>query len=114
MRYKLSLIGNYNQISRQELLQYIEDYNLIGKVDLVGPINSRNRIKEIYRGINVILLPTYYPNEAQPRSLIEAMCFGTALTATDHASIASGILDSGKIALIVEKKSGESIYGKLL
>ncbi|MDX6154002.1 glycosyltransferase family 4 protein [Marinococcus sp. PL1-022] len=43
--------------------------------------------KDLLRTCNVFILPTYYPNEGQPISVIEAMANGLSVVTTKHAGI---------------------------
>lgn len=48
-----------------------------------GLVMGEDKLKFL-KAADVVALPTYYPTEAQPISLIEAMYFGCALLFTDH------------------------------
>ncbi len=52
-----------------------------------GRISDRAQIRRLYEDADVFLLPTYYENEAQPLSIIEALSAGTPVVATRHAGI---------------------------
>jgi glycosyltransferase involved in cell wall biosynthesis len=52
-----------------------------------GGIHDRAKAKALYLDADVFLLPTTYPTEAQPLSVIEALNAGTPVIATSHASL---------------------------
>lgn len=52
-----------------------------------GPIHDRTRIKNFYLDAHVFLLPTYYPTEAQPLTIIEALNAGTPVITTKQGGI---------------------------
>ncbi len=67
-----------------------------GLGDLVhhhGVIEDRARIKKLHLGADAFLLPTYYPTEAQPLSIIEAMNAGTPIVTSQHGSLAELVTD---------------------
>lgn len=56
-------------------------------VEVLGPIGDRARLKALHAWADVFLLPTSYPTEAQPLTIIEAMNAGTPVVTTRHAGI---------------------------
>ena len=52
-----------------------------------GMVRDRSRVHALYRDADVCALPTYYPTEAQPLVIIEALSAGTPVVATRHAAI---------------------------
>lgn len=75
-----------------------------------GSITERERIKEIYRHADSLLLPTYYANEAQPHVLIEALNAGTPVVTTRHAGIPEMIRD-GQEGLLVPARDPVALAG---
>ena len=57
---------------------------------------------------DVFILPTYYPNEAQPISIIEMLNAGTPVIATDHAAIPEYVFDDEN-GYLVDKQSPSQI-----
>lgn len=55
----------------------------------------------------VFCLPTYYPNEGQPISILEAMANGCAIVTTDHGGIKDIV--SNSYGVFVEKENSRSI-----
>ena len=53
-------------------------------------------------------MPTFYPAEAQPYSIIEAMAAGCSVVSTWHAAIPETVID-GETGLLVEKESVDQL-----
>jgi glycosyltransferase involved in cell wall biosynthesis len=69
--------------------------------------------RKLLSDAHVFCLPTYYPYEGQPISILEAYASGCAVITTDH----SGILDiftPGKQGWIVEQRNSASIAESLV
>lgn len=64
--------------------------------------------RQLLRRAHVFCLPTYYPYEGQPISILEAYASGCAVLTTDHSGIFD-IFTPGIHGLAVEKKSPQSI-----
>ena len=58
-----------------------------GAVRYAGSLTERGAIGRAYLGAHVLALPTYYPAEAQPLSVVEALAAGTPVAVTPHASL---------------------------
>lgn len=115
MSFRLKLIGNFiDEGSENNIREYVEAHGLSQHVTLVGPVTDREKIVTYYKETSVFILPTYYPTEAQPRSIIEAMNFGCSILATDHASIKDAMLEDGNNGYIVKKKNPDDIARALL
>lgn len=78
-----------------------------------GPESDRRKVREHFLNAHVFVLPTYYPNEAQPRSIIEAMAAGTPIVATRHASIPEYV-GEGQEGYLVEKQDPQGIADAFL
>ncbi|MBY6160044.1 glycosyltransferase family 4 protein [Mameliella alba] len=59
-----------------------------GHVEIGGALWERSQVRQALLDADVFCLPTSYPAEAQPRSILEAMACGCSILANDHASIA--------------------------
>ncbi len=53
----------------------------------LGSVSDRNAVRELYLDADLFVLPTSYPVEAQPLTIIEALSAGTPVISTAHASI---------------------------
>ncbi len=68
--------------------------------------------KELFDKADIFVLPTFYPNEAQPLVLLEAMATGSAIITTKAGEIPSTL--SSETALILDHVSPETISNAIL
>jgi glycosyltransferase involved in cell wall biosynthesis len=73
-----------------------------------GAVYERARVKRFYLDADVFLLPTYYPTEAQPLTILEALSAGTPVVTTEHASIPY-MVRGGQEALFVPPQDPAAI-----
>jgi glycosyltransferase involved in cell wall biosynthesis len=73
-----------------------------------GSVSDRSKIQALYLDADVFLLPTYYPTEAQPLTIIEALNAGTPVVTTRHAAIPDMVRHDQE-ALFVAPRSPEAI-----
>lgn len=73
-----------------------------------GGIHDRAAVKQLYLDTDVFLLPTYYPTEAQPLTVIEAMNAGTPVVVTAHASLPEVVREDIE-GHLVAKRAPEAI-----
>lgn len=64
--------------------------------------------RALLQGAHLFCLPTYYPYEGQPISILEAYAAGCAVLTTDHSGIFD-VFTPDVSGLVVEKRSSESI-----
>lgn len=76
--------------------------------ECIGPVHDVERIKRYLLESDVFCLPTYYPIEAQPVSLIEALNAANAVVSTRHAGIPS-MIEHGVQGLLVEPRDVEAL-----
>lgn len=96
--------------------KYFEDYIKQNKLEeyityhgVVGGEKKRELLKKCY----IFTLPTRYPNEGQPISILEAMGNGMFIITTDHAGIPD-IVEDGVNGIIMKKDSKEDVYNQML
>lgn len=87
---------------------FIKDNNLEDIIIVHGKINDRKKIRALLLASDVFVLPTYFSQEAQPLSIIEALNAGTPVISTRHASIPEYITD-GYNGFLVSKQAPEEI-----
>jgi glycosyltransferase involved in cell wall biosynthesis len=73
-----------------------------------GAVRDQSIIRRLYLDADIFLLPTYYPTEAQPLTIIEAINAGTPVITTRHAGIPD-IVRNGEEALYVPPRHPEAI-----
>ena len=80
------------------------------KVKYYGRIPNEE-VLEILKGVDIICLPTYYPFEAFPISILEAMALGKFVISTKRAAIPDMLTDinGNSCGYFVREKSSEDI-----
>jgi glycosyltransferase involved in cell wall biosynthesis len=73
----------------------------------LGTISGEPKRKALAEA-HVFLLPTYYPYEGQPISILEAFASGCVVVTTDHSGIFDTFTD-GQNGIAVEKESVEAL-----
>lgn len=86
--FVLHLIGGWpSDDNQKEFKAGLSEMGLDDNVIIYGAINEREKLKNFFLNADVFVLPTYYPIEAQPFSIIEALNAATPVISTYHASI---------------------------
>ena len=70
--------------------------------------------RRLLRDAHVLCLPTYYPYEGQPISILEGYASGCAVITTDHSGIFDVVFKPGVNGLAVEKRSAESLRNAII
>lgn len=76
----------YNAQDEKEFFDFVKQHQLENSVRYYGIVAGESK-KELLARCDVFALPTYYPNEGQPISIIEAMGNGLTIISTKHAGI---------------------------
>lgn len=114
INFKIDFIGRWNnKKDEDEAIQFIENKFLQNYITLHGKITDRGYIRFALLQSDIFVLPTYYPVEAQPRSIIEALNAGTPIIATCHASIPE-MIESGIDCLFVKKNNPVDIADAIM
>ncbi|MFK7844476.1 MAG: glycosyltransferase family 4 protein [Rhodothermales bacterium] len=87
---------------------YLKENNLTDIVEHLGPVSDRAQVKKLHLWADTFLLPTYYPTEAQPLVLLEAMNAGTPIITTAHSGIPE-MLQNNVEGLFVPAQAPSSI-----
>ncbi|WP_286845573.1 MULTISPECIES: glycosyltransferase family 4 protein [unclassified Proteiniphilum] len=102
--YELTIVGNGGFMP--DIRALIRELNLDESVRLIGGVDDSDRIAEYYKTSDVYILPTYH--EGFPRTLYEAMIFGTPIITTFVGGI-PGIMKDGYNCKEIKPKSVDSI-----
>lgn len=95
--------GPYLETARQKVIELgLDDF-----VSLEGNVNDEAKKKEYFLKSDIYILPTYY-NEGFPRTLYEAMIFGTPILTTFVSGIPSLMVDNYNCKRL-EERSVKSI-----
>jgi glycosyltransferase involved in cell wall biosynthesis len=111
---KVNFVGEW--LSAEQLQEFNDAVDVAGlrtNIAIHGKVNDRAKLREFYLHSNVFILPTYFPQEAQPVSIIEALNAGVPVIATNHASIPDLITNKYN-GLLVPIKSPENIKEAIL
>jgi glycosyltransferase involved in cell wall biosynthesis len=112
--FKADFVGAWTgRGDRQAFEAVLREHGLEGRVSVHGAVADRSWIKTLLCMSDVLVLPTYYPVEAQPRSIIEALNAATPVIATRHASIPEYIED-GVNGFLVGSRAPDEIAAALV
>ncbi len=104
----LDLVGDWpDETRRQNLEERLVEDDLADHVTVHGRVTDREKVRGFFLNADTFVLPTYYPNEAQPISIIEAMNAGTPIIATSHASIPEYVTDDHNGYLVSKQAPSE-------
>ena len=106
---RATFAGRWN--TEQDRKSFNDRVDILGLKDAVthvGPITQRHAVKALHLEADVLLLPTYYENEAQPLAVIEALAAATPVVVTRHGSLPEMVRD-GKEATFVRRRCAEDI-----
>ena len=111
-RFHFDFAGKFFEDSEKTYFEsYVKDNRLEEYVTyhgIVGGEEKRKLLKECY----IFALPTRYPNEGQPISILEAMGNGMLIITTNHAGIPDMVIDKVN-GIVLENMSAELVLGKL-
>ena len=103
-KFKLKVVGN-GEFSPQ-LAQMVTDLDLQDFVSLEGPVYDNDKKADYYKKADLYVLPTYH--EGFPRTLYEAMIFGTPIVTTFVGGIPA-LMQDGENCKRIEPRSVDSI-----
>lgn len=109
IRFTLELVGNGSDMD--SLKQKVCELGISSYVSFTGPIMDIDKIKQKYIQSDIYILPTYH--EGFPRTLYEAMIFGTPIITTFVGGIPSLMKDNFN-CLKIDVKSVNRIIEKLI
>lgn len=91
----------------EDAKRLVQEYEINDMVSIEGAVNDEKRKKKYYLDADIYILPTYY-REGFPRTLYEAMIFGTPILTTFVSGIPSLMVDMENCKKL-EPKSVQSI-----
>jgi glycosyltransferase involved in cell wall biosynthesis len=96
-------------VRQAQFIKLIEDSGLEKCVAYHGVVVGRRK-EELIKLAHLFVLPTSYPWEGQPISIIEALAFGTPVVATRYRGIPEQVID-GYNGFLVAPNAPEDIAG---
>jgi glycosyltransferase involved in cell wall biosynthesis len=100
----LDVAGAIEPSIKNEAESYFKE---LGDTVTYHGVVSGKKKKDLLLGNYIFCLPTYYPNEGQPISILEAMANGCAIVTTDHGGIKDIV--NKEYGIFVEKNSPNSV-----
>ena len=101
-------IMSKNEIKKRFFLIYNSlklKYN--HRVSYLGVVSGKKKV-DVLKSSSIFVLPSYYPTEAFPISIIEAMAASNAIVTTNHNYLK--FIISEENGIIVNKKNSNEIY----
>ncbi|MFV1981419.1 MAG: glycosyltransferase family 4 protein, partial [Rhodothermia bacterium] len=106
---RLDLVGRWeSDQAKATFSDYVMKHGLTDTIYHHGAVSDRSQIKMLYAQADAFVLPTYYPTEAQPLTIIEALNAGTPVITTRHAGIPE-MIDQGVEGIFVEPRQPVAI-----
>lgn len=100
-RFHFDFAGKFFEESEKEYFEsYIKENRLEEYVTYHGIVGGEQK-RELLRKCYLFALPTRYPNEGQPISILEAMGNGMFIITTDHAGIPD-IVEDGVNGIVMD------------
>ncbi len=86
----------------------VAERHLAQSIQMIPGVADRDEIRRLHLSADAFVLPTYYKNEAQPLSIIEALSAGTPVISTRHRGIPL-MIEHGTEGFLVSPRSPEAI-----
>lgn len=112
---QLEIAGSLKDVANgqnEDFKKFLEDFkekleSLGERACFHGTVYGEQK-EALFRNSDLFCLPTFYPWEGQPISIIEALAYGLPVIATPHKGIPEEVID-GKNGFLVEPKSSSAI-----
>jgi glycosyltransferase involved in cell wall biosynthesis len=114
IKIKLKLAGSvFDQVKFKEVWKKVQHYNLESNIQYLGTVEGEHK-KRLLLDSDIMVLPTNYPIEGQPLSIIEGMAAGLPIISTSRGSIPDLITNNGILIDSGEKKLIEQALIELI
>ena len=101
-RFHFDFAGKFFEDSEKEYFDnYVKENKLEEYITYHGVVDGKKK-KELLKKCYLFALPTRYPNEGQPISILEAMGNGMLILTTNHAGIPD-IVEDGVNGIVIPK-----------
>lgn len=93
LKFKMTFAGAFKESNEKELfLEYIRQHELQNVIQYLGVVTGVDKTALLSTN-DIFVLPTYYPNEGQPISILEALAAGMVVITTNHGGISDVVKD---------------------
>lgn len=111
-KYHFDFAGEFFENEERKFFEdYIKVNELGDYVTYHGIVSGEAKVR-LLRDCDVFVLPTFYPKEGQPISILEAMGNGMAIITTNHAGIPD-IVKCGENGILLEKLDADNVFKEL-
>lgn len=113
-RYHFDFAGKFFEDSEEEYFKkYIKNNNLEKYITFHGVVDGKTK-RNLLKKCDIFALPTKYPIEGQPISILEALGNGLLIITTNHAGIPD-IIENGVNGIMMNVNSGATdVYDNIL
>lgn len=105
-RFKVTFVGGFESERLRE--QFLRKIDGEAGLSYLGPFIAGSEKRALFGRSQVFCLPTYYPYEGQPISILEAYATGCVVVTTQHSGLPDVFTD-GVNGFGVDTKSAESV-----
>lgn len=103
---EISFVGGFESINDKN--EFIAKIKLQTGLKYLGEFVDGDLKRNLYTSSHIFCLPTYYPYEGQPISILEGYATGCAVITTNHSGIPT-IFQAKENGYLVDKKSVSSL-----
>lgn len=113
-RFHFDFAGKFFEDKEEKyFFNYIKKNKLENFVTYYGIVSGDKKI-DLLRQCDIFALPTRYPNEGQPISILEAMGNGMVIVTTDYAGIPDIVTDGVNGKMISKETQSVKVYENIL
>jgi glycosyltransferase involved in cell wall biosynthesis len=111
--FRASFAGAWeSQAVAAEFGKFVKEAGLQGVVEYLGPLYGGDK-ERIFSSVDIFAFPTYYPNEAFPLVLLEAMSQGLPVVSTMEGAIPD-IVQDNLTGFLVPRKDAKALANCLM
>ncbi|MDP4276043.1 MAG: glycosyltransferase family 4 protein [Bacteroidota bacterium] len=105
----LFIVGGGSPKTERRIAEILDQYK-DKNIQIIGPLPNPMAV-EFLKSMDILALPTYFPSEAFPISILEAMSLGKLVISTYRAAIPDMLTDAdgSKCGLLVGEKNASAI-----
>jgi glycosyltransferase involved in cell wall biosynthesis len=109
---KFIFVGSWlNQEEKKEVEEFIQSNQIEKLVEFMEPVYGERK-KQLLIASDVFVLPTYYPQEGLPITMLEAMACGLPVIVTQYRGIAD-VITEGENGFFVPARDPQAIANKI-